>query len=194
MEFDEVVKRRKSVKNYAGKKASWESVLEAVDAAIKGPFASNNNNLHFLIVEDESTIANIAESAEQLWIGDVGLVVVICSDDRNLENIYGERGRVYSRQQAGAAIGTFLLKLVDNGLSGCWVGAYDDNEIRDLLGIPRHVHVEAIVPVGYAERRKVKEVKRKRALESVLFWEKWNGDRRPTGFEEGREDIKMGSK
>ena len=47
--------------------------------------------------------------------------------------MHGERGRIYARQQAGAAINTLLLKLTDLGLQSCWVGSYDDEKIRELL-------------------------------------------------------------
>src|SRR3989338_8403061 len=130
MEFSKVVKKRKSVNAFSGKKASWKDVLEAIDDAIQGPFAGNHNNMRFLIVEDSEMIKELAGLCEQNWISESGLLVVVCSDDTHLENIYGERGGIYSRQQAGAAIQTLLLKLVDLGLSACWVGAYSDKDIK----------------------------------------------------------------
>ena len=106
---------------------------------------------------------------------------MVCSDDTHLENLYGERGRVYSRQQAGAAIQTFLLKLVDLGLSACWVGSYSDKLIRELLKIPEDIQVEAIIPVGYEKGRIGR--RKKKELENSLRWELWNVKRRLTRFD-----------
>ncbi|MFH1425461.1 MAG: nitroreductase family protein [archaeon] len=188
MEFDKLVRVRKSVRSFSKKKASWKQVLEAIDAAVQGPFAGNNNNLRFLIVEDKKIIFELAGTCEQDWIAESEILVVVCSDDEHLETIYGERGRVYSRQQAGAAIQTIMLSLAEVGLGSCWVGAYDDDEVRDKLEIPGNIQIEAIIPIGYESVKERKKPKRK--LESVLNWEKWGQGRRPTLFEEGKADQK----
>lgn len=190
MEFDKVVKKRKSVKTFSGKRASWKDVLEAIDLVNQGPFAGNQNNLHFLIVEEPETIKDLAKCCEQSWVANAGILIVVCSDDSHLENLYGEGGRIYSRQQAGAAIQTLLLGLTDMGLSGCWVGAYTDEFVKQKLKIPQHIQVEAIVPVGYEKKMPGGEKKKKKELESVLYWEEWKNSHRPKLFEEDREDFR----
>src|SRR3989344_2002271 len=189
MEFDKVVRKRKSANRFSGKKVSWKDVLEAIDTANQGPFAGNQNNLHFLIVEEPSTIKDLANCCEQSWISNSNILVVVCSDDSHLEDLYGERGRIYSRQQAGAAIQTLLLALTDLGLSSCWVGAYTDEFVKQKLKIPQHINVEAIIPVGYEKKMPGDEKKKKKELENVLYWEEWKNSHRPKLFEENREDY-----
>ena len=155
---------------------------------MQGPFSGNHNHLRFLIIEDEEKIERIAGLCEQDWIKQSKIVVAVLSDDEHLEIHYGERGRIYSRHSAGAAIYGFLLKLVDLGLSGCWVGAYDDEAIRTELGVPHHVQVEAIIPVGYEDKKIAKKPKKK--LEDALNWEKWGHERRPSIFEESDQDYR----
>ncbi len=187
MEFDKVIESRKSVRSFRSKKARWEDVIEAVDVARKSPFAGNQNHMKFIIIEKQETIDRIAELSNQLWINESGILVVVCSDDTHLENMYGERGRVYSRQQSGAAIENFLLKIADMGLSACWVGAYQDELIKQLLKIPEHMQIEAIIPVGYEKKKE--ERKEKKSLESVMFWEYWDNRKRPSLFEEDKDQF-----
>jgi nitroreductase len=188
MDFDALVKKRKSVRNFTSKTPKWSDVLEAIDSSLQGPFAGNQNNLHFLIIEDEEKISKIAEHCSQRWIDEAKILVLICTDDTHLENLYGERGRIYSRQQAGAAIQTFLLKLVDLGLCGCWVGAYSDELIRSYLKIPQHIQIEAIIPIGYEKKvPSSKSSRKKKSLESSIFWERWDQRRRPSLFEAKEE-------
>ena len=184
MQFDQVIKKRHSVKSFKKRKAPWDKVLEAIDAATKGPFSGNIQNLKYIIIEDTGKIKELTEHSHQSFINQAGLVLVICSDDTYLENHYGERGRIYNRQQAGAAIQTVLLKLVDLGLSACWVGAFTDELIRNYLDIPSHIQVEAIIPIGYEKPERFKSKKKKQHLENVIFWEKWDQDKRPTLFQE----------
>jgi len=184
MEFDEVVRERRSVRGFSGK-ASWKDVLEAIDAAIQGPFAGNQNNFNFLIVEDKGAIREMAAICEQSWISQASVLIVLCSDETNLENMYGERGRIFTKQQAGAVIQTLMLKLTDLGLGSCWVGAYSDELIRRKLNIPTNIQIEAVIPVGMSVGGD-KKVKKK--LENVLYWEKWKKIRRPSKFREPKED------
>jgi len=185
MEFDSVIKKRKSTDRFKNKKVSWKDVLEAIDAANQGPFASNHNHLKFVIVEEPEMINKIAKACDQLWINKAGILVVATSEDKHLEKMFGERGRIYSRQQAGAAISTFLLKITDLKLSSCWVGSYDDHELRLLLEIPEDCQIEAILPIGYDENKSAK--KKKKSLESTIFWEKWDVKKRPEFFEEQKD-------
>jgi nitroreductase len=189
MEFDTVIKKRASVRSFKSKVAPWDKVLDAIDAANQGPFAGNHNNLKFLIIEDQEKINKIAELSDQLWINDSGLLVLVCSEEKELENKYEERGRIYSRQQAGAAIVTFLLKIVDLGLSACWIGAYDDEKIKHLLQIPKGTNIEAIIPVGYEKEKTPK--KKKRNLETTIYWETWFNSKRPDLFTEKKDVLAL---
>lgn len=190
MEFNTIVKKRKSVRAFKKKKPDWRSVLEAIDLANQGPFAGNNNHLRFLIVEDDKIIDEIAALCEQKWIKQVKLVVLVCSDDTHLEALYGERGRIYGRQQAGAAIQTFLLALTNLGINSCWIGAYSDELVRGKLNIPQHIQIEAIVPLGFEDGNVKKP--RKKELERTLYWESWENVKRPTIFREEAEDYRPG--
>ena len=190
MDFDSVIKKRHSTKEFKKlRKASWKSVLEAIDAALQGPFAGNVNTLKFIVVEDKDKIKELAKHSHQSWITQSRLVVVVCTDDTHLENIYGERGRVYNKQHAGAAINTFLLKLTDLGLDSCWVGAFTDEFIRNSLNIPAHIGVEAIIPIGHG-KRKTKPSK-KIPLENALYWGEWGKNKRPPLFEEKKEEPRF---
>lgn len=182
MEFNDVVEKRRSIRAFKSKHVSFKDILDAIDTATQGPFAGNMNHMKFLIVEEQDMIKKIAKATEQVWIEQAQTIVIPCSDDRHLETMYSERGRVYSRQQAGAAIENFLLRITELGLSSCWVGAFTDEVIKQLLGIPAHIQVEAILPVGYANEKG--EKKKKRNLDTVIFWEKWNEDRRQNLFKE----------
>jgi nitroreductase len=184
MEFDKVIEKRHSTRSFSKKGVSWKHVMEAIDSAIKGPFAGNMNNLKFIIVEDKEKIRKIAKFAQQTWISEAPIIVLVVSNDNFLERQYGDRGRVYSRQQAGAAIITFILKLEDLGLDSCWVGAYSDEHIKALLNIPQHHQVEAIIPIGHENSEKPRKKGHKVSLERAIYWEKWQGLRRPSAFED----------
>jgi len=187
MKLDDAIDKRTSMRSYLSKKVRWDLVLEAIDAALKAPFAGNLDNLKFIIVQDQELIDQISTHCQQNWISDVNIIVVLCTDPIKLEKMYFERGLIYSRQQAGAAIQNFLLKITDLGLASCWVGAFADELIKSVLRIPEHINIEAILPVGYA-KGKARKIK-KAALDTKIFWDLWQ--LRIVGQERGKKPLRV---
>lgn len=192
MEFDQVIDRRRSARSFTGKPVTHRQILAAVDAARRCPFAGNRNHINFIIVEDPDRIKALAELSDQLWIAEAPMVVVVIADELHLENMYGERGRIYSRQQAGAVIHTLILKLTDLGVSSCWVGAYNDAAIKSKLGIPGDFIVEALVPAGYERYEKGKTVHApKKSVASMIYWEVYDRSRRPHLLIEKKDPLSL---
>jgi nitroreductase len=190
MDFDTVIRKRKSERKFTNKKVDFRYLMDAIEAALQGPYAENHNNLKFLIVEDKKKIIEIAEHCEQDWIKTAPAMIVVCSDDAHLENLYGPRGRVYSRQAAGSAIHVLMLKFADLKIGSCWVGSYSDKGVRKVLNAPDNIQIEAVVPVGFSDDNSKKS--KKSSLEKSIYWEKWRQGRKPTSFEESLEDYEQG--
>jgi len=184
MKLDDAINSRCSCREFNKKGVKWEKILDAIDSSSKIPFAGNINNLQFIIVENKETKNKLAEHSQQHWIADAPFIIVVCSDEGRLEKLYNERGKIYSRQQAGAAIQNLLLKLTDLKLSACWVGAYSDELIKQLLKIPGHINIEALIPVG--NQKKATKKCKKLPLESLINWEIWGVKKKPSFFKDSK--------
>jgi nitroreductase len=171
MEFKSLLKKRKSVRSFKNKSVSWKDALEVVDAATLVPAAGGKNPFKYIIVENPTSIAKLAKASDQDWIADTSIVIAVTSDDAILEKLFGPRGRIFSRQQAGAAIQNMLLRATDIGLSSCWVGSYSDTKVRDTLKIPKSSQIEALIPLGYEQPKRSASKIKKRDLETFLRWE-----------------------
>ena len=191
MELNTVIKKRKSIRSFKRKNVNWRRAIDAIEAAIQNPFAGNINNIKYIIIEEKETIKEISKLAEQVWISESPLLIIICSDDSKLEDLYGERGRIYSKQQAGAVIQTILLKLTDMKIDSCWVGAYTDEILKQKLNIPQHIQVEAIIPIGYSDKKPGDKKPVKNSIESVLKWEDWKTDKRHTIIKEAKDPYAL---
>ncbi|MEK6928247.1 MAG: nitroreductase family protein [Nanoarchaeota archaeon] len=194
MDFDKVVEKRRSIRSFKDKTVSWKLVLEAIDSALQVPCAGNDLPMNFIVVEDPEKIERLAKASDQLWMNEAPILVAVVSDDSQLESQYGDRGRVYSRQQAGASIQTLLLKLTDLELSACWVGSYDDYDVRFILEIPDNVQIEALIPIGYQSSSAKNDTKpRKKKLDSILRWESFKIKRRQPMFQERKGIVNKDS-
>ncbi|MBM3233862.1 nitroreductase family protein [Candidatus Pacearchaeota archaeon] len=172
MELNKAIKERHSVRRFTSKKPKYDDILEAIGAANSAPLAGNIPTLRFVLVSDAEKINKIAEACQQDFISQANYLVVVCSDSAQAVRSYGDRGKMYARQQAGASIENFLLKITDLGLASCWTGAFVDSMIKQVLVIPDNVDVEAVLPIGY-EMPKAGKQRKKTDLSAILFFNKW---------------------
>jgi len=172
MDLNRVIKERHCVRRFSGKKVDWRKVIEALDAARVAPLAGNISCVKFIIVQDKDKIKKLAEASQQDFINNTEIVAVFCSDNSQIKRSYNERSLMYGRQQAGAAMENFFLKITDLGLATCWVGAFVDDQVKEILGIPENVDVEGMFPVGYERIPKEKQ-RQKTELDNILFFETW---------------------
>jgi len=171
MELDAAIQKRHSTRKFKKKAPDWRDVLECVDAARYAPMAGNNYTLKFILVKDPKTIQKLADAAQQQFIAQASYIGVFCSNSKRIVNLYGKRGEKYLKQQAGAAIQNFLLKIQEKKLATCWIGAFVDYLVKDILKIPENIEVEALFPIGY-EAEKVRK-KRRIELNEILYFEKY---------------------
>ena len=172
MDLDKAIKERHNVRSFKKtKKIEYQKVIEAIDAASKAPLAGNITAVNFILVQDKEKIRALAVAAQQDFLEQVDYIIVVCSDRKDLERNYYERGKSYAKQQAGAAIENMLLKITDLGLAACWVGAFSDQTVKRILDIPDEIDVEAMIPVGL-ELGQTKQ-KPKPNLDRVLYYDKW---------------------
>ena len=171
MEFNKLLYERASIKRFSTEKPQPELIQEIIEAGNLAPSPGNLPILRYIIVEDENLIKKIAQACQQNFITKAPYVIVICSDAKNIIRAYNKRAETYVKQQAGAAIENFLLKITELGLASCWVGAFSEELVRKTLDIPDEIEIEAILPIGY-EMGKTNQ-KPKTELDKILYFNKW---------------------
>ncbi|MCL6500579.1 MAG: nitroreductase family protein [Candidatus Pacearchaeota archaeon] len=173
MEFDDVLKKRCSIRKYSTKKVSFSDIIKVCEASRYAPMAGNIHTLVLVIVSDKKKKIELGEAAVgQSFIADAPYIIVVCSNLGLVKRSYGTRGEIYARQQAGAAIENMLLKVIDLGLASCWIGAFDENLVKRILGIPDHdIQVEALLPIGNPTGKN--EPRKKMDLKLFTYYEKW---------------------
>ena len=172
MNFDSLIRSRKSARKFKDRRPDWRDIIEAIDAARFAPMAGGSYSLRFIVVSDPEKIQRLADAAQQDFVAETHYVVVVCSYNPIVINQYGERGYKYLRQQAGAGIQNFWLKLVEKRLSTCWIGAFVDDMVKRTLTIPENVEVEALFPIGYGSKKTAVK-KAKIHIDSILYFDKY---------------------
>ena len=174
MELDKAIQKRRSVKKFSSQNPDWRDIIECIDAMRYAPMSGNIYTPRFIVVDDKDKIQKIADSCQQSFVADAHYVIVVCSDPKKTLNAYEERGKRYCRQQAGAAIQNFLLKIEEKGLATCWTGHFVDNMIKRILEIPEDIDIEALFPIGYASKAMGQAKERKNDdMDYILYFNKY---------------------
>lgn len=171
MKLKNAIEKRHSVRKFSQKKPDWRDILDCIDAARFAPMAGDNFTPKFILVDDQKSIQKLAEAAQQPFIQNAQYVVVVCSNPKRTINLYKEKGKIYTRQQAGAAIQNVLLAITEKKLATCWVGHFVEDIIKRELKIPDGVDIEAMLPIGY-EFGKTKR-REKIDLNGILYFKNW---------------------
>lgn len=152
MEFAEVLAKRRSVRHFSNKHEVSEADIRALlEAATTAPSAGNIQPWRFTVVRSAEAQERLAAALRQRWATAAPVVIVVSVDPRPCAARYGDRGEfLYSLQDTAAATQCILLAAVDRGLASCWIGAFDEDAVRDALGIQAPTTPVAILPIGYS--------------------------------------------
>ena len=141
-----LLRRRRSVRSFANRPVSRDSLEQLLEAARWAPSGRNTQPWRFVVVESAKTLKDLAELAPQRGIvasAPVSIVVL-----RDLDAGYDE---LKDAQGIGAAIQNILLAAESIGLSACWTGRTRDAAIEQLVGATQNQELMAIIAVGYSD-------------------------------------------
>ena len=168
-----LIKSRRTIKYFLPKFVSWEKISRVIEAGRHAPSCGNIQNWKFVVILESDLKQQIAQSSyEQYEIIQAGALILICAEPDKGERYYGLRGeRLYTVQNCAAAIQNMLLEAHSLGLGCCWIGAFDEEELKSTLGIPQEVRPQAIIAIGYP--KEVPPKPPKYPLETVVYFGSW---------------------
>lgn len=161
MEFMDVVRRRRSVRRYKPEPVP-EAVLEQVlEAARLAPSGSHLQPWRFIVVKDPKTKRKLGVSS---WAAEAAIVMVGCTDPE-----IASRWHVVDLTIAFEHI---VLAATNFGLGTCWIGRLGfDETIKEVLGVPDHMKVVAVTPLGYPDETPTP--KTRKSLSEIVHYEKF---------------------
>jgi len=174
----DVITSRRSVKYFEPKFVSWEKIARVLDAGRHAPSCGNLQNWKFIVVLDPDLKMTIAEAChDQIEIMAAFTFIVVCGEPEKAERYYGLRGeRLYTVQNCAAAVQNMLLEAHSLGLGSRWIGAFDEDVVREALKIPDDVRPQAIIPLGHAKDQPEKPPKY--PLEVLTYIDSWRSKMR----------------
>mgnify|MGYP005852760333 CR=1 FL=1 len=165
----ETIRQRRSVRHFRPDPPPAETIRLLLEAATWAPSAGNLQPWEFWLVSDQALRQKLAAAASQRFLGEAPLVIVVCARPGRSAAHYRERGEnLYCLQDTAAAIQNLMLAAASLGLATCWVGAFQEKQVLEVLKLPHGRRPVALIPVGYPSI--LPKAPPRRPLEEVAHW------------------------
>ena len=145
----EAIRRRKSVRKYKPDPVPAEALGRILEAARLAPSGKNLQPWKFIVVRSTETKERLARaSANQAFLASAPLVIVACGFP---EECYAHMGRYMKSWtvDVSCAVEHLMLQAAAEGLGTCWIGSFEEDAVKEILGVPPQVRVLALTPLGY---------------------------------------------
>lgn len=155
MDFFKALKERHSIRSFQDKQVSKELIGKLLDAVNSAPSAGNLQAFEIVIVKSKGKKLELSDAGlGQGFIAKASVVFVFLANPEKSNSKYGKRGsELYCLQDSTIAAAYLQLAAVNLGLSSAWVGAFNDEEVKQVLGCDESFKPVAIIPVGFAAEK-----------------------------------------
>jgi len=155
MDFFEVITARQSIRAYRPIRVERIDLERILTAANTAPSAGNLQAYQIVVVQGAATGSALAAAAhEQEFLAQVPVMLAFLADPQRSSARYAARGeRLFCIQDATIAACHAQLAAAALGLGSCWVGAFDDRRIAQVLGAPTQLRPVCLLAIGYAAER-----------------------------------------
>ena len=155
---------------------SDEIVMKLIRNAHRAPSAGHTQVQEFVIVRNAIIKKKLRKAAvDQEYVEQAPVLIVVCSDTSRSVSRYGSRGtEFYSVIDGAFASMLILLTAVNEEIGACFVGAFDDNKVSEILGLPKNVKPIGIICIGYPDEKpeKIERID----INALVHYEKYGGD------------------
>lgn len=168
MNLMQAIRARRSIRAFQEREVEEEKLLAVLDAGRLAPSAKNLQDWRFIVVRDASMRSRLAEAArDQKFVAQAPLVIVACGTS----DLVMTCGQPAYAIDVAIAVDHMTLAAASLDLGSCWIGAFYEDKVRAILGVPPEIRVVALLPLGYpAEEPRPRPRKR---LDEVVAWEHW---------------------
>ena len=141
------IKNRYSVRAFEKREIEPEILDNILKAAQLAPSARNFQPWKFVVITDELKRAKLTEIAKgQKFVAEAPVTIAVCANNMDYRMSCGHQASIID---AAIAAEHIVLQAVHHGLGSCWIGAFHQEMIGELLEIPKEYSVIALLPLGY---------------------------------------------
>ena len=171
MEFLELARQRYSVRAYKSSPVEEEKLEKVLEAARLAPTACNLQPFQLIVIHTKGREAELRRIYKSSWF--VQAPIIICACAIPSQSWARQDGKSYCHVDVTIAMDHLILAAADLGLGTCWIGAFNPEEARLILGLPEDVEPVAFTPLGYPNDQPGHRHKSRKSLNDLVRYEHW---------------------
>ncbi len=169
MDVRKAIQTRRSIRAYESREVEEDKLERVLESGRLSPSAGNRQERRFVIVKDAKTRKALSEAAKnQSFVAEAPVVIAACSVESDYIMACGQPA--YSIDTA-IAVDHMTLQAVEEGLGTCWIGAFDEKKVKEILNIPGSVRVVQLLTLGYPSA--IPRPTWRKSLDEIVMREKW---------------------
>lgn len=171
MDVFEAIQKRHSVRAYESTPVSKEILEKILEAARLAPSAGNIQPWHFVVVTDAEKRVKLAKIPFAGFLREAPVVIVGCGNHKASPRWF--------MVDVAIAMQNMVLAATAEGLGTCWVGSFNEEEVKEMLKIPGDYRVVALLALGYPRKkidiqgRLLHLVRKRKRLEEIVSFEEF---------------------
>ncbi|NMC63058.1 MAG: NAD(P)H nitroreductase [SAR324 cluster bacterium] len=168
MSFIDLVHSRQSCRAYEDKKVDRELIDKCIEAARLAPSACNSQPWSFIVVDTEPIRSELAQAAfsgiyslNKFALKSPVIIVMITERSKYMARLGGQIRRVeYNLIDIGIAGEHLDLQAAELGLGCCWLGWFNEKQVKRVLKLPQSTRIDILFSLGYPKEQSIREKKR----------------------------------
>ena len=170
MDIMEAIKRRCSSRGYKNRAVEKEKLELILEAARLAPSAGNRQEWRFVVVQENNTRQRLMKAAkDQPSVGQAPVIIVCCAET---DNYTMSCGQLAYPIDVAIAVEHMALKATEEGLGTCWIGAFYEDQVKEILGIPKDIRVVLLLILGYQDKPCL-DHKDRLGIKAIVKYDSW---------------------
>jgi len=162
MDVKTAIQSRRSIRKYENKQIPREVLEDLLESARIAPSANNAQGWYMIAITDKDTLTKLVPiSGHQKFVGECSLYLVGVTEP----SVY------YSAIDMTIALDHLSLRALELELGTCWIGDFESDKVKQLLGIPAERDVPICMTVGFPAQNPA--ARKRKPLSQLLHKEKW---------------------
>jgi len=184
--YEELLKNRRSIREYRDKKISSEVLQEILNDACQAPSAMNRQPWEFIVIQDKKMMEKISDESKSNLLCEIknnpdSQLKKYETTLRSRQNIFynapclvviaGKNENEFFQRDCTLAATYFMFAATARNLGTCWIGfggKIENAALKKEIGLPKDYEVAATLIVGYPQKIPAASSHRPKILKMIM--------------------------
>ena len=144
MNFEELIRERKSTRLFSGKELEQDKIDKILDAARVAPTAKNTQPFRIYVVKSSEGLEKIDKCTPCRY--KAPLVFLVCGDENKS---YIKNDKPMYEVDCSIVATHMILEATNLGVDNIWVEYFDTNKAIEEFDLPNNIKPVCMLPMGY---------------------------------------------